>query len=82
MPSASAGKRISISGAGIAGTAFALALKQACKARGVSPTPIIKIFERDASPTARESLGYSFSLFQNGDDEVSGGLAVSASNCK
>jgi 2-polyprenyl-6-methoxyphenol hydroxylase-like FAD-dependent oxidoreductase len=73
--SACAGKRIGISGAGVGGTAFALALEQACKARGISPMPIIKIFERDASPSARENLGYSFSLKQEGRSGP-GGLQV------
>ncbi len=61
-----AGKRIAVAGAGIAGTAFALALRQACVARGISPMPVIRIFEREASPTARENLGYAFSLMQDG----------------
>lgn len=56
------GKRIAISGAGVGGTAFVLALEQACKSRGISPMPIIKLFERDNSPFARENLGYSFSI--------------------
>jgi len=62
-----AGKRIAVSGGGIGGTAFALALEHACKARGITPMPVITIFERDATPTEREKLGYSFSLMQDGE---------------
>ena len=69
----SVGQRIGISGAGIGGAAFALALEQACKARGISPMPVIKIFERDESPSAREDLGYSFTLDSEGNN---GGLTV------
>ena len=59
-----AGKRIGISGAGIGGSAFALCLEQACKMRGINPMPIISIYERDANPSDRENLGYSFSVME------------------
>ena len=71
-----AGKRIAISGAGISGTALALALEQACKARGINPMPAITIYERDASANARENVGYSFSLKQEGETGP-GGLQAS-----
>ena len=41
-------------------------------ARGISPLPIIKLFERDASPSARENLGYSFSLTGDRPNEPAG----------
>ncbi len=68
-----AGKRVAVAGAGIAGTAFALALEQACRLHRISPMPVIQLFERDASATARAGLGYSFSLR---DDSGLGGLTV------
>ncbi|KAK9865993.1 hypothetical protein WJX84_007204 [Apatococcus fuscideae] len=38
------------------------ALEKTCRDSGISPLPKIEIFERDASPSAREGVGYSFSL--------------------
>ncbi|KAK9809467.1 hypothetical protein WJX73_000614 [Symbiochloris irregularis] len=72
-----AGKRVAISGAGIGGTTFALALEKACKARGVKPLPSITIYERDANASDRENLGYSFSIMQAGQGKAAlGGLQV------
>ena len=72
MPLA-AGKRICIAGGGIAGAAFALALEQACKLNGTSPMPSIEVFERDASVSTQENLGWSFGLMS---EKGSGGLQV------
>lgn len=52
-----------------------MALEQACKASKISPMPVITIFERDASPSVREALGYSFSLREHSKGG-SGGLQV------
>lgn len=65
---------IGVAGAGIAGTAFALALEQACDAKGIIPKPTITIYERDSDPSARGSLGYAFSIVDQGHG--AGGLAV------
>ncbi|KAK9839942.1 hypothetical protein WJX74_000847 [Apatococcus lobatus] len=70
-----AGKRIAVSGAGIGGSAFALALEQACRLSRITPLPTIKVFERDANASARENIGYSFSLREHAD-AGSGGLQV------
>ncbi len=72
-----AGKRIAVAGAGIAGTAFALALEQACRLHRISPMPVIQLFERDASATARAGLGYSLSLR---NDSGLAGLTVGANS--
>ena len=72
-----AGKRICISGGGIGGSAFALALEQACKLSNIVPRPSIKVFERDPSISTQENLGWSFGLKS---EEGSGGLQVHAAS--
>ncbi|KAK9837382.1 hypothetical protein WJX84_006687 [Apatococcus fuscideae] len=70
-----AGKHICIAGAGIGGTCLAVALEKACKDSSISPLPKIELFERDASSSARQGVGYSFNL-RDHQDTGSGGLKV------
>ena len=72
---ATAGKHICIAGAGIGGTCLAVALEKACKDSSISPLPKIELFERDASSSARQGVGYSFNL-RDHQDTGSGGLKV------
>ena len=62
----------------MAGSAFALALEQACRLSDIAPMPSIQDVERDASMSTQENLGWSFGLMTEGG---AGGLQVPSHSC-
>lgn len=73
MPDASkpkpfiAGKKVIVSGAGIGGLAFGVAIqKQHDLHYPTQPPPIVKIYERDSASVAKNREGYSMSIRSDG----------------
>lgn len=56
------GKKIAILGGGLGGLVCAISIHQLCAKRGVSPAPIITVYERDVSSTSRAGQGYAINI--------------------
>ena len=61
-----AGKKIIVAGAGIAGLAFARALRQNWNEAAHGPPPTVTVYERDERTLPPERFGYSLSLRSDG----------------